>query len=87
MDTIITDTLISSVSTVTPADTQSHPTTVEATPTDSKLTSRKFLLTLLCLLLASFLVYTSHIGEGVYSTIVLFALGSYITGNIVQKKV
>lgn len=49
--------------------------------------SRKFILALLALASSTFLVYTSSISDGVYSSIVIATVGAYITGNVMQKKI
>lgn len=49
--------------------------------------SRKFLLSLAVLIIASVLVYFSAIGETVYGTIVCTLITTYIAGNVAQKAV
>jgi hypothetical protein len=51
----------------------------------NKFTSRKFLLSLLTLTSATWLVYAGHIADGVYSAVVIATVASYITGNVAQK--
>jgi hypothetical protein len=53
--------------------------------THSKYLSRKFLLALLALASATWLVYTQHIADGVYSAVVIATVGAYIVGNVAQK--
>lgn len=50
-----------------------------------KLLSRKFLASLFALSSATWLMFTDHIADGVYSTVVVATIGAYITGNVVQK--
>ena len=47
---------------------------------------RKFSLSVLSLLSASLLVWFGKIDTGVYSAVVI-TVGSYITGNVFEKKV
>lgn len=47
--------------------------------------SRKFVLALTSVLSATFLVYTGHIADGVYSAVVIAVAGGYLTANVVQK--
>ena len=47
---------------------------------------RKFSLSVLSLLSASLLVWFGKIDAGIYSAVVI-TVGSYITGNIFEKKV
>jgi hypothetical protein len=51
----------------------------------NKFTSRKFLLSLLTLSSATWLVYAGHIADGVYSAVVIATVGAYIVGNVAQK--
>lgn len=51
----------------------------------NKFTSRKFMLALLTLASATWLVYAGHIADGVYSAVVIATVASYITGNVAQK--
>lgn len=46
--------------------------------------SRKFILALLSLASATWLVYTGHIADGVYSSVVIATVGAYILGNVAQ---
>ena len=48
---------------------------------------RKFSLSVLSLLSASLLVWFGKIDAGVYSAVVIATVGSYITGNVFEKKV
>lgn len=50
-----------------------------------KLLSRKFIASLFALFSATWLMYTDHIADGVYATVVVATIGAYITGNVVQK--
>jgi hypothetical protein len=52
-----------------------------------KFTSRKFLIALLTLISATGLVAMELIADGVYSAVVIATVGSYIAGNVIQKKV
>lgn len=47
--------------------------------------SRKFLLALLVVISATALVWFGKIADGVYSAVVISAIGAYITGNVAQK--
>lgn len=51
----------------------------------NRFSSRKFILSMLTLASATWLVYTGHIADGVYSAVVISTVGAYITGNVVQK--
>lgn len=51
----------------------------------NRLASRKFLLAVLTVLSASWLVYTGHIADGVYSAVVIAAVGGYLTANVTQR--
>lgn len=53
----------------------------------SRYASRKFLLALLSLASATYLVRYGHIADGVYSAVVIATVGAYIAGNVAQKKV
>jgi hypothetical protein len=46
---------------------------------------RKFLITLGCGFVTSFLTYTGKINGEVYATVIVLTVGAYITGNAVQK--
>ncbi len=47
--------------------------------------ARKFLLACATLASATWLVYTGHIADGVYSAVVIATVGAYIVGNVAQK--
>lgn len=49
------------------------------------LTSRKFIISMLTLASATWLVYGGHIADGVYSAVVICTVGAYIAGNVAQK--
>lgn len=49
------------------------------------LLSRKFLATLATLASAHCLVMNGHIADGVYSAVVIAAIGGFLTANVVQK--
>jgi hypothetical protein len=51
----------------------------------NRYTSRKFILSLLTLASATWLVYAGHIADGVYSAVVIATVGAYIVGNVAQK--
>ena len=62
---------------------------IETTPAANsavpRLTSRKFIISVLALLSATGLCYFGHISDGVYSTVMIATVGAYITGNVLQK--
>lgn len=47
--------------------------------------SRKFILAMVSVLSATWLVHTGHIADGVYSAVVIAVVGGYLTANVVQK--
>ena len=47
--------------------------------------SRKFLLALAAVGSASWLVYTGHIADGVYSAVVIASVGGYLAANVTQN--
>lgn len=49
--------------------------------------SRKFLLAVAVIASATVLVWFGKIGDGVYSTVLVAAIGAYLTANVAQKKV
>lgn len=51
----------------------------------NQLGGRKFVLALLTLTSANFLVWCGHIADGVYSAVVIATVGVYIAGNVAQK--
>lgn len=51
----------------------------------NRLTSRKFLLALLTLCITAWLCAVGHIGEGVYSAVVIGTVGAYMAANVVQR--
>ena len=51
----------------------------------SRLTSRKFIVTVLAMLSASVLCALGHIHEGVYSTVMVASVGAYLAANVTQK--
>jgi hypothetical protein len=53
----------------------------------NRLTSRKFILSMLTLASATWLCYAHHIADGVYSAVVIATVGSYLAANVAQKKV
>lgn len=52
----------------------------------SRFLSRKFILALLVLGVATWLLIGSDISEGTYRDLVLATVGAYIAGNVLQKK-
>lgn len=49
------------------------------------LASRKFLLALATVASATWLVASGHIADGVYSAVVIAAVGGYLTANVTQR--
>ena len=49
------------------------------------LASRKFLLALATVASANWLVASGHIADGVYSAVVIAAVGGYLTANVTQR--
>ena len=50
-----------------------------------RLASRKFLLALATVASATWLVAAGHIADGVYSAVVIAAVGGYLAANVTQK--
>lgn len=53
----------------------------------SRITSRKFLLALATVASATWLVAAGHIADGVYSAVVIAAVGGYLAANVTQRAV
>jgi len=53
----------------------------------SRLTSRKFILSVLTLASATWLCWGGYIFEGVYSAVVIAVCGAYMTANVFQRSV
>lgn len=51
----------------------------------TNLASRKFLLALSVVASASWLVYSGHIADGVYSAVVIATVTGYLAANVAQK--
>lgn len=51
----------------------------------SRYASRKFLLALATLASATWLVWSRHIADGVYSAVVIATVGAYLAANVGQK--
>lgn len=49
------------------------------------LLSRKFLLALAAIISATWGVANKHIADGVYSAVMISAIGGYFTANVTQK--
>ena len=47
--------------------------------------SRKFAVAMAAIASASWLVYAGHIADGVYSAVVIAAVGGYLAANVTQK--
>ena len=47
--------------------------------------SRKFIVAMAAIASASWLVYAGHIADGVYSAVVIAAVGGYLAANVTQK--
>lgn len=54
-------------------------------PVNRFLLSRKFLLSLATVASATWLVAAGHIADGVYSAVVIAAVGGYLAANVTQK--
>lgn len=52
---------------------------------ESKFTSRKFLLALLAFLTFTGLLLAGKLDQGAYLTLAMFALGGYLGANVIQK--
>jgi hypothetical protein len=50
-----------------------------------KYLSRKFILSLLIVISATWLVWNKSIADGVYSAVVIAVIGAYIAGNVGQR--
>lgn len=48
-------------------------------------TSRKFVLAMVVVASSTWLVATGHVSDGVYSTVIVACLGSYMAANVAQK--
>ncbi len=46
---------------------------------------RKFILSIIVVILTSFLCWFNKIDQGVYSVVIVAVIGAYITGNVIQK--
>ncbi len=53
----------------------------------SKFSSRKFALVLITQVAIIWLAYIGKIDQSIFSSLTMFIVGAYITGNVVQKKV
>lgn len=51
----------------------------------NRLASRKFILAMATLGVTAWLCAAGHIHEGVFSAVVIAAVGAYIAGNVAQK--
>lgn len=49
--------------------------------------SRKFIVAMSVIVSATWLVYTGHIADGVYSAVVIAVVGAYLAANVGQKAV
>ena len=47
--------------------------------------SRKFVVAMAAIASASWLVYSGHIADGVYSAVVIAAVTGYLAANVTQK--
>ena len=47
--------------------------------------SRKFVVAMSAIASASWLVYSGHIADGVYSAVVIAAVTGYLAANVTQK--
>lgn len=50
-----------------------------------KLASRKFIVSLVTILLSTALLYSGSINMDYYYKIVIFVVGVYVSGNVIQK--
>ena len=48
---------------------------------------RRFILALLSQLSCNLLIWHGKISDEVYSTVILFTVAAYITGNVAQRKI
>lgn len=53
---------------------------------NTKFLSRKFILAVLCVFSASLLCWYGHIADGIYSVILVTAIGAYNAANVLQQK-
>lgn len=51
----------------------------------ARLSSRKFIVSVLSLISATGLCWAGHIADGVYSVVVVATVGSYLAANVTQK--
>lgn len=51
----------------------------------ARLSSRKFILSVLSLISATGLCWSGHIADGVYSAVVIATVGAYLAANVTQK--
>lgn len=50
-----------------------------------KLTSRKFIVAIMIIVANALLVYFGKITDGVYSTVMVATIASYLAANVIQK--
>ena len=51
-----------------------------------KLISRKFIVALVAIFVNSFLVYYGKISDGVYSTVAVATIATYLAAHVIQTK-
>lgn len=52
----------------------------------NRFASRKFIVACLSLASTTWLVWSGHITDGVYSAVTIATVGSYLTANVLQRK-
>lgn len=52
----------------------------------NRFASRKFIVACLSIASTTWLVWSGHIADGVYSAVTIATVGSYLTANVLQRK-
>ena len=58
-----------------------------AAQSESRFSSRKFLLAVMTILSATLLVCFKHVSDGVYSAVVIAVIGAYFSANVIQTSI